>query len=186
MFLKGKNYFKIIGASLLSLLICISILFLIPQVKQRFQNVYNVFQIKSIDKTSAESTTVRMLIWNEAIQISKEHPIIGVSPGNANDALYEGYKQNGLTGAYEKKLNAHSQYFQTTIGLGLVGLLSLLSLFAVPLFTNRNKIVIFFIGICALNFLTESMFQTMAGCIFFGYFYSLICFQHDPILTSKD
>ncbi len=185
-FLKGKNYFKVIGASLLGLLVCVGILFLIPQVKQRFQNAYSVFQAKRIDKTSAESTTVRMLIWNEAMQISKEHPLLGISPGDTNDALYEGYQRDRLTGAYSKKLNAHSQYFQTTIGLGLVGLVSLLSLFALPLFTNRNKMVVFFIGITALNFLTESMFQTMAGCIFFGYFYSLICFQHDSLLTTSD
>jgi len=183
---KGKNYFKVVGISLVGLLICVSILFFIPAIKQRFIGASNALQSKDIDKTSTESTTVRMLIWNEAIQIIKQHPVIGVSPGNANDALYESYKKDGLTGAYEKKLNAHSQYFQTTIGLGLIGLLSLVSLFAVPLFTNRNKMVVFFIGITALNFLTESMFQTMAGCIFFGYFYSLICFNHDPILSATD
>jgi O-antigen ligase len=185
-FFKEKNYFKIIGASIFGLFVCISILFLIPQVKQRFQNVYTVFQSKSIDKTSAESTTVRMLIWNEAIQIIKQHPFIGVSPGNANDALYESYQKDGLTGAFNKKLNAHSQYFQTTIGLGLIGLLSLLYLFTMPLFANRNKMVIFFVGITALHFFTESMLQTMAGCIFFGYFYSLICFNHDTLLTTTD
>lgn len=184
--LKGKNYFKIIVMSLLGLGICIGILFLIPQVKQRFQNVYTVFKSKNTDKTSAESTTVRMLIWNEAIQINKEHPLFGVSPGDTNDALYESYQMHGLTGAYEKKLNAHNQYFQTTIGLGIVGLLSLLFLFTIPLVTNWNKIVVFFIGISALNFLTESMFQTMAGCIFFGYFYSLICLKYDPILTTTN
>ncbi len=176
-FLKGNNFLKIVGVSLVGLLVCIGILFFIPAVKQRFQNVYTVFQSESIDKTSAESTSVRMLIWNEALQIIKEHPVIGVSPGNANDALYESYQKDGLTGAYEKKLNAHSQYFQTTIGLGLVGLLSLLSLFATPLLVNKNKMVFLFVGISALHFFTESMLQTMAGCIFFGYFYSLICFS---------
>jgi O-antigen ligase len=185
-FFKGKNYFKIIGVSLFGLLVSIGILFLIPHIKQRFQNVYSVFQAKSIDKTSTESTTVRMLIWNEAMQIIKQHPVIGVSPGNANDALYESYQKDGLTGAYDKKLNAHNQYLQTTLGLGLVGLLSLLSLFIAPLFSNPNKIVFLFVGISALNFLTESMFQSMAGCIFFGYFYSLICFRYDSFLPPTD
>ncbi|HEX7414953.1 MAG TPA: O-antigen ligase family protein, partial [Bacteroidia bacterium] len=156
---------------------CISILFFIPQVKQRFIGASDALQANNIDKTSTESTAVRMLIWNEALQICKQHSLLGVSPGNANDALFEAYQKDGLTGAYNKKLNAHSQYFQITIGLGLIGLLSLLSLFIVPLFANKSKMVFLFVGITALNFLTESMFQAMAGCIFFGYFYGLICFS---------
>ena len=186
LFLKGRNYFKVIGVSLLGLLVCISILFLIPQVKQRFNAAFIAVSSTNLDKTSTESTAVRILIWNEAMQIIKEHPVFGVSTGNANDALYDAYQKDGLTGAYEKKLNAHSQYFQTTIGLGLVGLISLLSLFMVPLFANRNKMVFLFVGLLTLNFLTESMLQAMAGCIFFGYFYSLICFQNDSFLTTTD
>lgn len=186
LFLKGKNYFKIIGTSLVGLVVCIGVLFFIPQVKQRFIGASDALQSSSIDKSSTESTTVRMLIWNEAIQICKQHPLLGVSPGNANDVLFEGYQKDGLIGAYEKKLNAHSQYFQIAIGLGLVGLLSLFSLLVVPLLANRNKVVFLFVGITTLNFLTESMFQAMAGCIFFGYFYGLICFRHDTILTTTD
>ena len=92
-----------------------------------------VLNAKGLDKTSVESTTVRVLIWNEASQIIKQNLWVGVAPGDANDALYEGYNQNGLTGAYAKKLNAHSQYFQTTVGLGLIGLASLLSLFIIAI-----------------------------------------------------
>lgn len=177
---------KVIGLSLIGLVAFTGILFLIPQVKQRFNAAFMAVSSNNINKASTESTAVRILIWNEALQIIKGHPIFGVSTGNANDVLYEAYQKDGLTGAYEKKLNAHSQYFQTTIGLGLIGLASLLSLFAVPLFVNKGKMVFLFIGIIALHFLTESMLQAMAGCIFFGYFYSLICFQHDSLLTTKD
>ena len=185
-FFKGRNYLKIIGISLVGLLLCTVILFFIPQVKNRFEGAFNAIESTHIDKASTESTAVRMLIWGEALHIIKKHPIIGVSPSNANDVLFEAYQKDGLTGAYAKKLNAHNQYFQISIGLGLIGLLSLLSLFVAPLFTNRNKMVFLFAGITALNFLTESMFQAMAGCIFFGYFYSLICFQHDSFLATSD
>jgi O-antigen ligase len=134
-------------------------------------------QTNNIDKNSVESTAVRRLIWNEAIQITKQNLVLGVAPGDANDALYDSYKQNGLTGAYAKKLNAHSQYFQTAVGLGLIGLCSLLAMFIIPLIENKKRTVLFFIVIIALNFVTESMLQTMAGSIFFGYFYGIICFS---------
>jgi O-antigen ligase len=177
LFFKVRNYFKITGILLAGLFIFGTCLFFIPTVKQRFSGALISLQTGNRDKTSTESTAVRKLIWNEAIQILKQHPILGVSPGDANDTLYERYRQNGLTGAYEKKLNAHSQYFQTTVGLGLIGLASLLALFVIPAFINRKGILVFFLLITALNFLTESMLQTMAGCIFFGYFYAMLSFN---------
>lgn len=179
LFLKGKNYFKIIGSALLGLIVFCSCMFFIPEINQRFKGVVMALNAEGIDKSSVESTGVRMLIWKEAAQISKENLLFGVSPGDANDELYASYKKNGITGAYEKKLNAHSQYFQTMVGLGFVGLCSLLALFIVPLIENRTKMVLFFVLITALNFLTESMLQTMAGCIFLGYFYSIICFKQN-------
>lgn len=183
-FFKGRNYLKILGTALLGIIVLGICLFFIPKVNERFKGAYRSLQEKKVDKNSTESTVIRKLIWNEAIQIIKEHPVLGVSPGDANDALYYSYKKNDLAGAYEKKLNAHSQYFQTTIGLGLAGLLSLLALFVVPLIENKSRMVFFFIGIIALNFLTESMLQTMAGCIFLGYFYAIICFKHDAIVLG--
>jgi len=186
LFLKRKNYLKVISVAFLGLLVFCSCLFFIPEIQLRFKGVIMVLQAKGIEKSSTESTAVRQLIWTEALQISKEHLLMGVSPGDANDALYNSYKQHGITGAYEKKLNAHSQYFQTLVGLGLVGLISLLALFIVPLFENRKKLVLFFVLITSLNFLTESMLQTMAGCIFLGYFYSIICFKYDSVFATKD
>ena len=181
LFLKGKNYLKIIGISFSGMVLFCASLFFIPEVKNRFSGVVMVFNAEGIDKYSVESTAVRVLIWNEATQIIKKNLLFGVSPGDANDALYARYQQNGLTGAYAKKLNAHSQYFQTTVGLGLIGLISLLALFIVPLLENKKRLVLFFLLITALSFLTESMLQTMAGSIFLGYFYSVVCFKNNDV-----
>jgi hypothetical protein len=98
----------------------------------------------------------------------------GVGVGDANDALYDAYQENGLTGAYEHKFNAHNQYLQTFIGLGLVGFLSLLSLTLLPLVRTalRKEFLPFiFFLLIVLNFFVESMLQTAAGVLFFGFFY---------------
>jgi O-antigen ligase len=157
----------------------------VPPVKERFQNVVSAFGAGQIDKSATESTAVRMLIWGEAKQIMREHPLLGVSPGDANAALYGRYQANGLTGAYAKKLNAHNQYLQTGVGLGLAGLASLLAIFFVPLFNRPRKLLVFFLLITAVNFLTESMLQTMAGSVFFSYFYALLCFDKELNLKQK-
>ncbi len=177
LFLKGKNYLKILGIACVGIFVFCTGLFFIPEVNQRFQGALISLQTNNVDKNSVESTAVRRLIWNEASTIVKQNLLFGVAPGDANDALYESYQQNGLTGAYSKKLNAHSQYFQTSVGLGLVGLFSLMTMFIIPIIENRKRTVLFFIVIVALNFVTESMLQTMAGSIFFGYFYGIICFS---------
>jgi len=179
LFLKEKNYLKILGVSFLGLILFCCCLFFIPEVNARFKGAIMVINAEGIEKSSVESTAVRLLIWNEALQIIKQNPILGVAPGDANDELYKNYKQHGITGAYVKKLNAHNQYFQTGVGLGIIGLLSLLALFIVPLVENRKKLTVFFVVITTLSFLTESMLQTMAGCIFLGYFYSVICFKQN-------
>lgn len=164
------------------LLLGLSIVFF-PPLKERFDNVAGAFKTDKVDKGATESTAVRMLIWNESISIIKEHPLLGVSPGDANDTLYGKYQKNGLTGAYAKRLNAHSQYFQTGVSLGWVGLLSFLFVLAIPFLNRSKKLVVFFLVICAVNFLTESMLQTMAGCIFFGYFYAMLAFEAEPDKT---
>ena len=179
LFLKRKNYVKVIGIVLIGFIVFCAGLFFIPEVKQRFKGAFVSLNTTEIDKKSVESTAVRRLIWGEATEIIKQNILIGVGPGDANDVLYQSYLQNGLTRAYTKKLNAHSQYFQTAVGLGLIGLFGLLSILFIPLIKNRKRIVLFFVLILASNFLTESMLQTMAGCIFLGYFYSIICLTHD-------
>jgi O-antigen ligase len=178
-FLGKGNYIKVTIFTLVSGLVLFLLIYFVPPVKERFNNVVSAFNSDKIDKSATESTAVRMLIWQEAKKIIKEKPLLGVSPGDANDVLYENYKLDGLTGAYEKKLNAHSQYFQTGVGLGFIGLTSLLAIFVLPFFQKPRKLLVFFLLINAVNFLTESMLQTMAGCIFFGYFYALLCFDKE-------
>jgi O-antigen ligase len=171
------SYKKLALFSGIFILIIVGVVFFVPQIKSRFDNLIGAFQSENIDKTVTESTAVRKLIWHEAAGIIKEKPLLGTSPGDANTTLYERYNQNGLTGAYTKKLNAHNEYLQTGVGLGIIGMLSLACIFLLPLFSNKNKLFVFFLLITSINFVTESMLQTMAGCIFFGYFYAMLCFQ---------
>jgi len=185
-FFKRGSYLKVFIFTVSVISALMVLVYTIKPLKERFRNVMTALRVDKVDKTATESTAVRMLIWGEAKEIIRNNPMLGVSPGDANDALYESYKQNGLTGAYERKLNAHSQYFQTGVGLGLVGLASLMTLFILPVFNKPRRLLVFFLLITAVNFLTESMLQTMAGSIFFGYFYALLSFDKeiDPSKTS--
>jgi O-antigen ligase len=125
------------------------------------------------DKTSSESTAVRILIWEQAIRLIGEHPLAGTGVGDVNDDLYKAYGQQGITGALEHKLNAHNQYLQTYIGMGIGGfiLICLLTIGQlIKAIWKKNFLLFMFALIVSLNFLVESMLQTAAGILFFAFF----------------
>ena len=157
------------------LVICIVLTtFLFPSVFDRLRSITEV-QHETIDKTSVESTRVRVLIWKEAIGLIRANPWMGVGVGDANDALYAAYEKEGLTGALSHKFNAHNQYFQTCIGMGLPGfmLLCLLTFWQIVVaIQKKNPLHLVFAILIVLNFLVESMLQTAAGVLYFGFFYA--------------
>ena len=146
---------------------------LFPGPFERFEAVLH-FSSANIDKTSSESTTVRYLIWEQCIEIIKNNFFFGVSVGDVTDVLVKAYQQNGMTGALEHRLNAHSQFFQTFVGLGFIGFVLLFgfTFFAlIRAFVKKNIILSIFLIYIILNFSVESMLQRSDGTLFFVFFF---------------
>lgn len=178
-----RGYQKTILALVVSLVLGVFIAYKVaPSPFERIRVALSVTaSSQAIDKTASESTAVRILIWEQAAGIIRQHPWLGVTPGDANDALYKAYEANGLTGALAKHLNAHNQYLQTFIGTGVLGfaLLCLMTLGCVVIgFIKKNYILALFSILIVLNFLVESMLQTQAGIVFFVLFLCLFL-QYD-------
>lgn len=129
-----------------------------------------------VDPASTESTAVRKLIWGQAWQLAKENWLFGVGAGDANAELYAAYQRTGMTGAFDHRLNAHNQYLQTFIAIGITGLVLLLLLTAGQLIKalwRRHFLLSVFCLLTMLNFAIESMLQASAGVLFFMFF---LCF----------
>jgi O-antigen ligase len=177
----SKKKFMLGTLGLLIITLCIFyVLRYVPEIKFRINGAIGALTNSNPDMKDSESTAVRILVWKAANQVVSKNLIAGVGTGDAKDALLDEYQQQGMTGAYEHKLNAHNEFYQVFIALGLIGFLLLLSHFFVPLidaFRNGNIIYIFFLIIIIFNFLTESMLETEAGVIFFAFFNSLLCFS---------
>ena len=160
------------------------ILLNLPATKER---IYNLTHVSSatIDKATTESTAVRVLIWQQCVALIKEKPVLGHGVADANEALYKSYADQGLTGAFTHKFNAHNQYFQTTIGMGVLGLIPLLcfTFFAMIVALIQKHWLLFILcTLFTLNFLVESMLQTAAGVIFVGYMYNfLLSFEYSHL-----
>lgn len=79
-----------------------------------------------------------------------------------------------MTGAIENKLNVHNQFLETMLGQGLPGITLLFLLFFVGLIhsiKNKNWLFFTFILLVGFNYLFESMLNTQAGVVFFGFFF---------------
>ena len=183
---------KLLNLKKVTLVIVCFFLLLIVSVKV-FPNSFN--RLKSlttitgtIDKTSSESTAVRLLIWQQSVTLIKQHFLFGTGVGDANDELYKAYEANGLTGALTHKLNAHNQFFQTFIGLGILGFSLLLLLTfgqLIKAVLKKNFLLFIFSLIIILNFLVESMLQTSAGVLFFVFFLCLFNLVDEKKLISE-
>lgn len=175
-----KNGYKklIVG----SLIVFIFGLFLsykfLPQPFERIKVAFKVTaSAEKIDKTDAESTAVRILIWKESVKLIQSNFWFGTTAGDANDKLIEAYEKEGLTGALIKKLNAHNQFLQTFIGTGIMGfVLLLLMTFGAMIygFVVKNYLLVTFSVLMIFNFLVESMLQAQAGFIFFVFFFCIL------------
>ncbi len=175
----NKGYKKTIVGLVVTLFVGIFAAYkLFPTPFERIKTAVRVTEsTETIDKTDAESTAVRILIWKESVKLIEQNFVFGTTAGDTNDKLVEAYTREGLAGALRKKLNAHNQFLQTFIGTGIIGfvLLLLMTIGATIYgFIQKNYILVLFSLLCIFNFLVESMLQAQAGFIFFVFFFCLL------------
>jgi len=128
-------------------------------------------------KSKEDGTVIRLWVWGSAISAIEKHPIIGVGPSNVKNALNEEYIRREMKAAASQKFNAHNQFLETWLGLGIFGLLTLLAMLFIPLWfgiKNRDWILVGFISLCSISFMFESMLETIAGIGFFAIFYTIL------------
>jgi O-antigen ligase len=150
------------------------VLWLLPVTKNRLQRAISAVMAPDQQETTPNP---RLYLWDAAFEIIAQHPWIGIGTGDVQPALNEEYERKGYTEPLARQQNAHNQYLQTTLALGLPGLIWLLMLFILPLllaFRKKHFLVVLFFLLFALSALTESMLETQRGTLFFGFFASFL------------
>lgn len=192
-----KRYMVGILGIVVSLLMAWGIIRFIPAITDRVKTATDALTATTTNNADAESTAVRMLIWKAANEVISEHLILGTGPGDAKDELMKEYEKRGMTGALEHHLNAHNEFYQVFVALGLIGFLVFCMQLFFPLalaVKEKNNQYAFFLIIIILNFLTEAMLEAEAGVIFYAFFNSILCFttyskpqnnhSHDTVLAT--
>lgn len=167
------------GIAMLLLLVFLFIFFYKSSdiIASRFNYAIRSLTLKELDKTSSESNTVRLLIWKNALELIQKKILFGYGTGNVKDVMLEKYQQSGIIGAAAHRLNAHNQFLQTTIALGIPGAIVLLLCTFVPFIDSiqrKNFFLFSFLLLIIINFLVESMLEVQSGVIFYSFFYSFL------------
>lgn len=155
--------------------------FYAPYSFARFSAVNPALQAATPSPGSAsESNADRVAIWKASIGIIKENFWFGTGTGDVKDALMHSYTAQKIFPAYRLKLNAHSQYIQTFISLGVAGFLTLLLMLLIPAIRAvriRDTLYLLFILVFAFNILVESMLEEQAGVVYYAFFNTLLFFR---------
>ncbi len=151
-------------------------------VRERVQQVGAALRGNGQQSSEYNSTTDRLMVWQAAQELIAQHPWGGVGTGDVKDALMDQYGRMGFHDPLEKRLNAHSQYLNTGVALGLLGLLPLIAMLLVPLVLSirrRDFLMAALVLITALNWAVESMLEVQAGVLFLAFFAWLLS-AHGP------
>lgn len=154
--------FAVIGMIIFSL-------FASPTLRRRFGKMMEGMQnVSATHNITVESSASRVIMWSTSMKLIKENPVLGVGTGDVSDALDQKNIELGNTGVAEQSLNAHNQYLNTWVQLGLIGLIPLLMIFITAFrnaFRHSSIPLIIVASVLFLTLLFESFLETQAGII---------------------
>ena len=159
------------------LLVSVLILKFTPYISSRLASAWEAFISYSETGTHQnDGTTNRLQVWHYASQVAIKNLPEGVGTGDVRSALNTAYIENGFVNGAAMNLNAHNQFLQTFVAIGLPGL-CILVLIIMSLFYSgikkKNIYILIFSLVLLGNFLVESMLETQAGVIFTIFFICL-------------
>lgn len=140
------------------------------------------------DDHAVDTAGQRILVWQSAWAVIKNNFWIGTGVGNDNEALHQEYQRRGHDFLLEKKLNAHNQFLQTFLALGVGAFLFFLMYLGLPIYygiKNRDFLLLVFGLIILINSLTESILNRQAGIVFWTIWGTLLFARHQFRLPQK-
>lgn len=156
-------------------------------LKTRFDTTWSALEnIKTENNPSTESNTARIIMWKTSLDVWIENFIFGTGTGDYNDDLNLKNKQKGNLGVAEEELNSHNQFLNTSVQLGIIGLLVLCMIFISSFIASGNSIWKIMILITFIvNFLVESFLETQSGIVLFCVILILFLTNQTKFKTSS-
>jgi hypothetical protein len=198
LYIKQGNKLGLVYALIINLLFIV-LLYNIPYTRARFEDsIYsNLDFIKDKNYDIVHTgLSIRLTLLKFCADILHQEQawLAGVGTGDGQAFLDSMYKKHQMyTGNIHLNdrgflgYNAHNQYFQFLLSLGLLGLLYFIFLICsstVMLSKQRNYLALFFLLSFCIAAVTESNLCTQKGVVYFAFFTSLFLFQSPSSLNQ--
>ena len=177
-FQRSKTRGRIRGAIILLLIGILAIVFN-PRIHTFYERMVDFTKKENFNYTTSEQS--RILTYFSCVELIKNSPWTGYGVGDANDVLYEKYKAAGYLKNQEGRYNAHNQYFQTALQVGIPYVIFLLLPFAVIFIRKPGYHLVALVLIMATMLLFESMFIRYNGIVFFAIIIPMISRKYSMI-----
>ncbi len=124
----------------------------------------------SAESSEFTGTTIRLAIWENSIELIKQHPLLGVGYGELQEKRLKVYQENNFKIGEKKEFNSHNQLLETQLVAGIPGSFFLLAMFITILWIaiKRKDTHLFILtSFVFLSMLTEAMFERQLAISFF-------------------
>lgn|GEM_PF-1141671 len=144
----------------------------LPQNRER---IYSMTKTKEISVQEG-TASLRLEIWKGAWQTLLHEPLSGYGTGSVRENLVDTYQERDFQTGVDAAFNAHNQYLQTWLMLGLPGLLLLLMIMVqlgVDAWRNNRPertAAMVFLGMAMMS---EAMLERQMGVLPFAFFVAL-------------
>jgi O-antigen ligase len=199
LFYKRQGVVLSLAYALLINICFIILLYNIPYTRARFEDsIHSDFEsIRKKDYNIVHSgLSVRLSMWKFCVEILNEEGawLTGVGTGDGQLFLDNSYKKYDMyTGNIYLNdkgflgFNAHNQYFQFLLSLGVLSVvyfMALLYMSGMLFLRQQNYLALFFLLSFAIAAITESNLCAQKGTVFFGFFMALFAFQ-SPVSAKQ-
>lgn len=159
------------------LLLSILLLFSVKPIRDRVVEIdYFSYDITKDHIGFWNGANLRLAIWQCALLPISENWIFGVGTGSEKDVLINSYKTNNFKIGLLTRYNTHNQFLEFSLRFGLIGAaLCLVTNFLFPIvlgYKLDNRLFIFSIIVFMVS-LTEVIFATQKGMVFYSLFINL-------------
>ncbi len=133
----------------------------------------------SSDHVLTKGLNERILMWENASDLIREKPLVGLGPGTYKEEILQSYISSAYNRNSRRVLNTHNQFLETTGMFGLVVGIGMIWFLMFPAgFSRQNSNFLTFAFATAIIFATgfffESFLNRNLGMLIFGLCYGLL------------
>lgn len=182
-----KKKLRLLLAVVLLVSIFAGVFFTNPRFKSMREQLTAMFKTEQYEKV--ESNALRVILWENALELIGSNWFKGVSAG---DLKYDLTEKSGIV-SYDDNgnriyFNAHNQWIETFLANGIVGFLIIFLWFFVPLRESTGRFRTMLIGaflILFINGFFESIFNKQEGIIFAVLIWTLLSALTNKFVQQK-